>query len=343
MLPSDFFAKVPRWARTLAAGMTIVALQGCGMIYKTTGDVLMGFGRSEMLPYMMTGADTRIACAAGEAQTPLLMAFERVGSHPDKLAVLMYVTASSCTDMLAMEAELRYLRAVNQGNVAEAQDARILQKRYAAISAERQYMAYQRMVGVYGDKTDGECPKLKSEFDELVWMIGLIGGVQALMNDGTADGLVGVPRDIAAKVERGAACLDNEQWWGVPRGVRASIWTLLPMLAPKNAQPWKELENSAQIGFKDGVRLGSAMYVMAAYSKGDNERLRKAIRDFAANGDKLDPEYLMMDAMAKAIIEGISDRMWTEATGKRTPLGGLGTFWDDRSSSAPAVNIDDLL
>ena len=343
MLPSVPFVSMSALIRFMTVGIAILALQGCGMIYKTTGDVLMGFGRSEMLPFMMADDDTRIACAAGEAQTPLLMAFERVGSHPDKLAVLMYVTASSCTDALAMEAELDYLRAVNQGNVAEAQDARILQKRYAAISARRQYYAYQRMVNVYQTKGDNDCPKLKTDFDELVWMIGLVGGVQALMNDGITDGTVGVPRDIAAKVERGAACLDNEQWWGVPRGVRASIWTLLPMLAPKNAQPWAELENSAKLGFQDGVRLGSAMYVLAAYSKGDNQRLRKAIRDFAANGDKLDPEFLMMDSMARTIIQGVSDRMWTEATGKRTPLGGLGTFWDDASKNKPSVNIDDLL
>ena len=340
MLP---FASMSALIRFLTVGIAILTLQGCGMIYKTTGDVLMGFGRSEMLPHMMADDDTRIACAAGEAQTPLLMSFERVGAHPDKLAVLMYVTASSCTDALSMEAELDYLRAVNQGRVSEAQDARILQKRYAAMSAKRQYYAYQRMMNVYDSKGDNQCPKLKTDFDELVWMIGLVGGLQALMNDGVADGTVGVPRDIAAKVERGAACLDNEQWWGVPRGIRASIWTLLPMLAPKNAKPWAELENSAKIGFQDGVRLGSAMYVLAAYSKGDNQRLRKAIRDFAANGDNLDPEYRMMDAMAHSIIEGVSDRMWTEATGKRTPLGGLGTFWDDASSSKPAVNIDDLL
>ena len=32
-----------------------------------------------------------------------------------------------------------------------------------------------------------------------------------------------------------------------------------------------------------------------------------------------------------------------ENTGKRTPVGGLGTFWDDAASSGPAINIDDLL
>ena len=108
--------------RLTVLGVALAAMQGCGMIYKTTGDVLVSFGRSEMVPYMMSDNDSRIACAAGEAQTPLLMSFGRVGAHPDKLAVLLYVTAASCTDALAAEEELRYLRAVKQGNVAEAQE-----------------------------------------------------------------------------------------------------------------------------------------------------------------------------------------------------------------------------
>mgnify|MGYP005838368805 CR=1 FL=1 len=329
--------------RLAALAATLLVLQGCGMVYKSTGDILMGFGRAEMLPYMMSDDDTRIACAAGEAQTPLLMAFERVGSHPDKLAVLMYVTASSCTDELALNQELRYLRAIKQGNVSEAQDARIMQKRYAAMSARRQYEAYTRLMSAFKHPKDGECPKLKKDFDQLVWMIGMVGGVQALMNDGVADGSVGVPRDIAAKVERGAKCLNNDQWWGTPRGIRASIWNILPMLAPANAEPWKELQQASEKGFRDGVRLGSAMYALAAYSKGDQQHLRKAIRDFAANDKKINPEYRMMDTMAATIIEGISDRLWTEATGKRTPLGGLGTFWDDAAKNQPSINIDDLL
>ena len=343
MNPIAFLSSPSAVARALLLGASFLVLQGCGMVYKSTGDILVSFGRSEMVPYMMADDDTRIACAAGEAQTPLLMSFGRVGAHPEKLAVLMYVTAASCTDELALEQELRYLRAVKQGNVAEAQDARLLQKRYAAMSAKRQYTAYQYLMKAFKHPKDGECPKLKKDFDQLVWMIGLLGGVQSLLNDGVADGSVGVPRDIAAKVERGAACLNNEQWWGAPRGMRASIWNILPMLAPANAQPWEELQKSAETGFRDGVRLGSAMYALGAYSKGDNQHLRKALRDFAANGDNINPEYHMIDVMANTIMMGISDRMWTEATGRRTPLGGLGTFWDDAAKSSPSINIDDLL
>ena len=48
-------------------------------------------------------------------------------------------------------------------------------------------------------------------------------------------------------------------------------------------------------------------------------------------------------AIANGLVRGLSDRMWTEATGKRTPLQGLGTFWDEQSRGGSKVDIDDLL
>lgn len=340
---SLWIRKSLRHTRLALLAGTLMALQGCGVIYKTTGDVLIGFGRSEMLPYMMTYKDARMACITGEAQTPLLMSFERVGSDPNKLGALVFTTAAACTDQMALDAELRYMRAVEAGQVNEAQDARIEQKRWSAVSAERQKEAYDRMISVYGEVEEGQCPKLKSDFDELVWLIGNISGVQALLNDGASDGQVGVPRDIAAKVERNMKCLDNEEWWGVPRGARAAVWNLLPMLKPENVQPWEELQQSADIGFQEGVRLGSALYAISAYSKGDDQHLRNAVRGFANNDQNLDPEFALMDSIAGMMIQGISDRQWTENTGKRTPIGGLGTFWDDKKDSGSSVNIDDLL
>tara|TARA_R110001606_G_scaffold74778_6_gene173275 strand:+ start:17528 stop:18496 length:969 start_codon:yes stop_codon:yes gene_type:complete len=321
----------------------LTALSGCGMIYKTTGDVLVSFGQAELLPYMLAYDDVRMGCITGEAQTPLLMSFESVGSHPQKLGVMVFTTAAVCAEQMALNSELRYLRAVKAGNVSEAQDARIEQKQWSAVAAERQLKAYNLMTNELGEKKDGECPKLNHELEQLVWLVGNISGVTALVNDGAADGSVGVPRDIVAKVERNMTCIDNAKWWGAPQGVRAAVWSILPQLAPEGAQPWKTLEESAQMGFDQGVRLGSALYAMSAYGKGDKEHLRDAIRDFAANDQNLNPDYAMIDAIANGLVRGLSDRMWTEATGKRTPLQGLGTFWDEQSRGGSKVDIDDLL
>ena len=51
----------------------------------------------------------------------------------------------------------------------------------------------------------------------------------------------------------------------------------------------------------------------------------------------------MLDVVATQQVLAVSDRLWTEATGSRTPVGGLGTFWDDVAPEAEALDIDDLL
>lgn len=321
----------------------LVVLQGCGIIYKTTGDVLINYGRAEMVPYLLMDDDVAMGCATGEALTPLLLSFESVGSNPDRLAPLVFTVAATCTESLALEQELRYSRALKEGRVAEAQDARTLQKRYLRVTAQRYHKAYLRTTAQYGEADNGQCPRLRTDFDELVWLVGQIAGVQAVLNDGASDASLGVPRDIAAKVERGAACVDNEKWWGVPNGTRAALWSILPMFAPEGADPWREMDRSVRIGFEQGVRLPSALFAIAAHSVGDEQRVRRAIREFSKNDSHIDQNYAMLDALAEFLITGISDRLWTEATGKRTPFGGLGTFWDDQRSSQPAFDIDDLL
>ncbi len=333
---------LPKIFRTAAIGGLAAALSACGMVYKTTGDVLVRYGQSEMVPYLMHSDDVAMSCAMGESLTPLLLSFESVGSKPDKLGALVYTTAALCSEDRALEEEMRYQRALRNGNVDEAKDARTQQKRYAEIAARRQLAAYERTVKAFGEATEDSCPKLKNDFDELAWMVGSIAGLQALLNDSTANNRVGVPRDVPAKVQRGAACLDNYKWWGVPDGTRAVIWSILPMLAPEDADAWAELEKSVRLGFQNGVRLPSALYAMAAYSVDDEERMRKAIREFVANDDNINEEYTLLDALATHLIQGISDRLWTDNTGQRTPYGELGTFWDDQSD-AEEIDIDDLL
>lgn len=331
-----------RWLGWLVMAAGFSALTGCGMIYKTTGDVLVGYGEADMMPYVLTNNDVPMACGMGKSLTPLLMSFESVGSDPDKLGVMVYTTAATCSDAHALDAQLRYMRDIKSGDVTDAQDARIVQKRWAAISASRQWTAYKRALKAYGGMKDGQCPDLDSDFDQTVWMVGMLSGLQALLNDTTAGGAVGVPRNIAANAAEGATCLNNDKWWGVPEGIQGVVWNMLPMLAPKGADSWQMLEDSAKKGLAGGVRLGSALYAMAAYSKGDTERLKTAIRDFAANDNNVNPDYRLIDAFAREIVQGLSDRLWTKATGKRTPYGDLGTFWDD-APATPQINIQDLL
>lgn len=320
-----------------------VVLSGCGLVYKGTGDVLVSYGKAEMVPYLMSYRDVGMACATGEALTPLLMSFGEVGSHPDKLAPLVFVSAATCSEGKALEAELRYLRAMKRGDTASAQDARSEQKAHAEQAARRLFEAYRYTVQVYGEPMENTCPRLRSDFDELVWMVGLIAGVQSLLNDATAETAVGIPRDVAAKVERGAGCLDNEKWWGVPMATRAALWSILPMLAPEGADASATLQASTQHGFNGGVRLASALQVITAYGVDDQQQLRDGIRAFAAYKGEINPDYALLDAIAGELILGISHRMWANATGQRTPFRGLGSFWDDPEPSSESIDIDGLL
>lgn len=322
---------------------SMLALQGCTPVYKTTGDILVSYGRAEMTPYILTYDDLDMACATGEAMTPFLVSFESVNANPTRLAVLTNSMAAVCAQQRALEQELRYIRAIQNGLVAEARDARTLQKRYSALAGARLYESYQRAIKAYGEASEEHCPRLRSDFDELVFLVGHLNGVQALLYDGAADNTLGLPRNIAAKSAIASRCLDNTKWWGAPAGIRASVWTILPMLAPENTDSWALLHKAAQQGYASGVRLSSALYAVSAYSADNQEELRRAIREFANNEQALDSDYAMLNAITNFTVRSISDRMWTEATGERTPFGALGSFWDDVAEPSTSIDIEDLL
>ncbi|KZY67044.1 hypothetical protein A3737_34040 [Oleiphilus sp. HI0065] len=93
------------------------------------------------------------------------------------------------------------------------------------------------------------------------------------------------------------------------------------------------------------MRLSHVFHAVAAYSKGDDERLRAILKRHAEQTAEFPPneQYRLFDATATEVLTRLSDKMWTEATGKRTPLGGLGTFWDENAADdIEEVSLDDL-
>lgn len=334
-------------------GLATTLMSGCSFVYKTGANVGLRFTEQHLVPPMLQDDDAIMACSSGESITPLILgAGVGLGADDDQLSTLLYTTAALCSDNRALEAELRYMRASRANQVEEAQDARIEQKRWAELSARRQYKAYQHFEHYYlgkykltaiGDK----CPKFRKDFDEMVYMLGLISGVQAVANDINSQNAVGVPKDIAAKTERAMQCLDNDKWFGVPMATRAAVWNLLPG-AGEGHDPWETLKQSMRIGERKGVRLPHALYAMSAYAKADDARLRDAFKSMAATYDNQDfkpnPQFALFDKLGELVTLGLSDRYWTEHTGTRTPAGSLGKFWDDKPATQDSgVKIDDLL
>jgi hypothetical protein len=322
---------------------SLLILEGCSSIYKTTGWLAYDFSENYAMPYVMKTDDAEMGCAMNEAITPMLLSFSELTWTPDRLATSMYMQAGACAEVKANEEELSYLRAYKAQNIAEAKDARIRQKRLFSLAAKRQYKSYQHLVSEFGEPGD-TCPEM-DEDEEFFWMVGLISGLQAVLNDVRGEGEVGVPIDIVVKSVRGIQCLDNKRWWGVPNAMQAASWTMLPGNAPEGVDPWNEMIKASEIAGASGIRLAQAIEVMIADNSANQKRLRDAIRRHAQSLKTIpsNNKYTMLDVIATRQILAISDRLWTEATGSRTPIGGLGTFWDDTSISEDVLDIDDFL
>ncbi len=336
--------------------MAMMVLCACSTqrssVERMGANVALRFTENNLIAPMLTNDDVGMACASGESMTPMIMALGGgFGADDDQLVTLLYTMAALCVEDRALEQELRYLRASRTNNIDEAQDARIIQKRLSALAAKRQYNAYLRIEHYYGNKNiilGDNCPTFQRDFDELVFMVGLISGLQAIVNDISSQNMVGVPKDIAPKVDRAMACLNNDKWFGVPMATRAVVWSLLPG-SGANQDPLAVLSQSMQIGERKGVRLSHALYAMVVYTKEDDAHLREVFKRFAATQNspnfKLNASYRLLDRMGETVLMGVADRYWTSHTSSRTPDDGLEKFWDDQQAQQKdvGITIDDIL
>lgn len=343
---SRAFYRLKAYVAVLAASLVV---SGCGvmnhMIYKTTGDVMQGFSRDHTVPYLMKSGDLAMGCAMSEATAPLLMSFGRVTSEPDQLAVMLYLSAGGCAEEKAREHELAGLAAMNALNANEAEDAMIRQKRAYMLASARYFKAWKHHNAFYGEPENGECPGFDDDMDEFIYMAGLLSGLQALNAQIQSTSSVGVPANIGSIAARATSCLDNDKWWGAPMALRATVWAMIPGAQPQGENAFERLEIADKQGEEAGVRLPHVFHAIAAINKGDKDMVKEVIREHAQSLDEkpVDEEWRFVDAMATNMIVAISDRLWIENTGHRTPLGQLGTFWDDQQEEVETMNIDDLL
>ncbi|WP_375192171.1 hypothetical protein [Marinobacter sp.] len=334
---------------TLAA---VAALAGCSAnpIYTTTGVVLSNYSEGEATPYVLQMSDPKMACALGEGIDPLLYSFSRVTEAPDTTGSLLMLLAGNCAEYKAWEAELAYLRADYQGDVATAKDAREEAKRLNALTAKRRYRSFQRAMAAYEFDPAAEpleCPFLFSEQDELTFLLGLLTGMQAIVNDANSGAMAGVPRNIAPQAERAATCLDNEKWGGTPNAIRALVWLLLPDTRPElSPDPWQVLEHSRQLGVEKGIRVPHALQAVAAETFGRPDKLEEAIATFAESNARVTvwDDYRLVDEVAADAVQFSSDKYWTANYGYRTPQTFFGKMSPERETeNVETMNLDDLL
>lgn len=325
-------------------------LTGCGLIYKPVGHTLNHYSLDEVLPYALGSGDlNKSACGTGLGLAQLSGSFSRVINRPARLLVMVNTTAAYCSEAQAQQYHLLVKRNLHNNHTDVAKDNRIEAQRWERTTALRRYQVFKDTETAYGKVGDGQCPDLSNEMgtnlDQLTFMTGVLTGVQGLLNDIQANSSVGIPQDIAARAGRASECLDNRQWWGVPHAMQAVVWLSVPGNAPDGAQPWQQLKDSAALGQSQGIALSPMLYAIAAYGQSDEDREKEAIKQVADtyNSQNTPGEYLLLNQIAYREAQYLSDQIWMEATGHRTPLMALGTFPGDNSSSNSDFDAGDLL
>jgi len=319
-------------------------LTACSLSYKGMGVAMYGYAEDEGIPYTLATDDFIMSCSMSEAFTPFLLSFSRVTSPPNKLAILFYMMTGSCVELRSWEEELRYLRSIYVKNSLEAQDSRIASQRLLTLATRRQLKSYYSLVNAFVEP-GGVCPEFNSAKDELYWLVGLMSGLKAVLNNISSPTNVVVPMDIAAKVERSSACLNNEKWWGIPEGIQAAVKIVMPSDYSVKEQAMLTLNHASLLAKKTGVTVVNVLAAQVYLGLGHIDKVKEIIKQSSKIKveTKNSQEFKILSKFADLQLLSISDRLWTQATGVRTPVGKLGTFWDDPELSVERIDINDIL
>ena len=342
--------RLTSWARCMRALflLSFLAAAGCSFhpIYSTTGMVMTDFAWDESTPYIFTLDDPDMACTLGTSLNPFVYSFSRVTDEPLRTGSLLMLLSGNCSEEQAWEAQLRSLRAEQQGNVKEAQDARTEAKRLYGLTAQRRLVSYQRAMQAYDydpNDPDQGCPYFDSDQDELAFLLGNLTGLQAVMNDAASGVQAGVPRDIAAHAEKAARCLSNRKWAGLPDAIRAAVWLLIPDTKPAGSKgPWETLAEGRRLGIEKGMRAANALEIVVAENMGREDVLAASLQAFADSEAKFKvwKDYQLVDKVARNTALAVSDRYWTQHYGERTPALKFGQL---KKTSDQPKGLGDLL
>ena len=331
-----------RRALMAASVMGLALLTGCQSIQRNASNLTLGIVERNVVPPVLQGPDLEVGCTHATAMVPLIGSVRSFHGDPSGLESILSTTSSLCAEGEANAEELRYLRAQRDRRTSDALDARTNHKRLLERTARRQLAAFdmmrQALEKKYRFQYGQTCPigKFKrkdAEFDQLIYLLGTISGLQAMVNDVAAQKAVGVPTDIPPQAEFAMSCLDNTKWWGTPQAIQATVWSVVPGAA--EGKDVTGIFNQAMTtGERAGVRLPHVLAAIAAGFTDDKRRMRDIIRRSATVTDyKASKDFRYIDEVASVSLRHLSDRDWTVGTGARTPVGAMGTFWDDPVAS----------
>lgn len=362
---NDFANTTRKFFLTTLFLLSPIALSGCQGIYKGTGNGIKRYTATQIVPFVSAGTDIGQACLMATSMTPVLFSFERVGTELSDSRILMSMLSGHCASQQAWQAQLDYIAAIKQQQQSAAQDARIVEQRALVLAAQRYWSGYQakrtafaqlsssgsayKNVGykseaVVDKNQNKHCPKQMQTSAQMLWLAGMLDGLLAVMSDNLAGRAANISLSAIGEIAEDAQCLQDAQWWGMASAVPAMVAAL------KNGDPTPylpALRNASQLGFHQGVRLAAVLEANIYITQGNEMALKDAIRRFVGDAKqpfKVNPAYALFDAAATEHVLAMSDQLWMRATGHRTPVGQLGKFWDDKTSSVgDDVDLSDVL
>jgi hypothetical protein len=330
----------------LVTGAVSLMFSGCSrhIVRDFAASTMVGFSHRYATPWFLASEDTDLMCAMGEGMSAMTYPF---GPKVDSLIPMLSLAAATCAEERAQEEELRYLRALRASDIETAQDARTLQKRWLLLAAHRNYAGYQAALRAFGEPGPS-CPPLRDRNEELSYLLGLLSGVQAFELDLATGATLGVPADTPSRVLQGTRCLASDEYWGLPDAMRATSQMMLAATANDQAALQAAdaaLNKASAAGEAQGVRLVHALQAALYVKQGNIEMAKEVIRRHVASKRQIpsNSRYRLLDSLATRRLTLISDQLWTQATGHRTPYGKLGTFWDDAPTPEGSLDIEDLL
>lgn len=328
-----------RLSKGILGALFLLFAGGCS-VQKMAGDAILEYTHDEAVPYLMSQGDLASACQMGQALGPVVASLSRVGLEPDAVGIATQMAAGMCAEFDQREAELDRLRAVYESRPAAAQDALVREKYGHYHAAVRMARAYESAVKRYGDLSAG-CVSYEDGTDGLLSLLGMASGALALLHDFNSEKVAGISLDVPMKIEKGAACFDDDTWWGMPTALRAAIWLSIPGAGPEGVDPLEAMERAAQKGDAQGVLLARAMLAMMASNVGNREVMCRAIADIPQMKAP-DGRYAMLNAYAMGILTHLSDVEWTKAKGYRAPYMAPSCV-ADVSETLDDATVDDLL
>lgn len=266
--------------RMLLAASLCVFSAGCSLLYKPVGGTLNAYAEDVAIKDFLTYQDVDLLCQSGGSLAPLINSFKNVGTTTHKTQSALLLLGGFCAEQQAHEYEVSALIADQSGNYSAAQSFSALKQRYLGIAAYRQYQSYLNASTAYPQDTSSSCPSLNEEQDELLFLLGNLQGLEAIINDGKSGALANVPKNIANDIYRSMDCLNNDKWWGVPQSVRAALLVFLPNLnRAKAAQVDLLLDQSIALGRSHNTPLAETVALAAWEGQGNSQKLDSLLKE----------------------------------------------------------------